>query len=220
MSIPFTIKNLGKVGYQDTWSQMKQFTEERTENTPDEFWVLEHDPVFTFGLAGKDEHMLNRMHDIPLVRTDRGGQVTYHGPGQVVIYTLIDIQRAKLSVRQLVERLEQGMVNYLNTLGIKAYGDRSAPGVYVDGKKIASLGLKIHKNATYHGISFNVAMDTTPFNYINVCGYSGLKVVQLNEFITVKDIQIIANDLVAALINAVYDPAIQINYCRGSCEKS
>jgi len=141
LNIPFTIKELGTADYQSTWQQMKEFTEARSENTPDEFWQLQHNPVFTLGLAGKHEHFLQKITGIPIIRTDRGGQVTYHGPGQIIIYTLIDLKRAKLSIRELVERLEQGIINYLASLGITASSNRLAPGVYVSGKKIASLGL-------------------------------------------------------------------------------
>ena len=178
MPIYFT-KNLKLIDFADSWKQMQYFTNMRNPDTPDEFWIVEHNPVFTQGLAGKEEHILFRDHGIPIVRCDRGGQVTYHGPGQIVIYTLVDITRLKLGVRCFVECLENGIINYLKSLNIHAYNDRNAPGVYVDGKKIASLGLKVRKGCTYHGISFNFSMDETPFSYINVCGYSGLKTVQL-----------------------------------------
>ena len=175
------IKNLGCINFAESWQQMQDFTNARNPSTPDEFWIVEHDPVFTQGLAGKEEHILFKEHGIPIVRCDRGGQVTYHGPGQIVIYTLVDIARLKLSIRCFVERLEIGIVDYLKSLGIEAYNDRNAPGVYVDGKKIASLGLKVRKGCTYHGLSFNFAMDEKPFGYINVCGYSGLKTTQLQS---------------------------------------
>jgi lipoyl(octanoyl) transferase len=204
MNIPFIIKELGRVDYQTTWQQMKEFTEARSENTPDEFWILEHHPVFTLGLAGKEEHFLQKVTDTPVIRTDRGGQVTYHGPGQIIIYTLIDLKRAKLSIRELVERLELGIINYLGSLGVTATGNRDAPGVYVSGKKIASLGLKIRKGCTYHGISFNVDMDTTPFSYINVCGYSGLQVVQLSELTKVVDTSNIGSLLTKYIIAETY----------------
>jgi lipoyl(octanoyl) transferase len=166
---------------------MKYFTEMRNELTADEFWILEHNPVFTLGAAGTEQHIIDNHHTIPILRVDRGGQVTYHGPGQIIIYTLINLTRLKLSIRQLVIKLENGIINYLAALGITAQGDRAAPGVYIAGKKIASIGLKVRKNGTYHGISFNFNMDTTPFNYINVCGYSNLKVVQLKDFIAPLD---------------------------------
>ena len=195
------VKSLGTIDYQSTWDDMKEFTDNRTAETPDELWVLEHNPVFTLGL---EEHILFKDHNIPVVRSDRGGQVTYHGPGQVVIYTLFDLKRLDLSIRELVERLEIGIINFLATYGIIANGDRCAPGVYIDGKKIASIGLKVRKNCTYHGISFNANMDTTPFNYINVCGYSGLKVVQLKDFITINNIEKIGIELANNIANAIY----------------
>lgn len=204
MTQNFILRDLGQVDFKDSWAQMKDFTETRTENTIDEYWVLQHNPVFTLGLSGKEEHLLFKDHNIPIIHTDRGGQVTYHGPGQIVIYTLIDLKKSRLSIRDLVERLELGIINYLASLGIKANGDRCAPGVYIEGKKIASLGLKVRKGCTYHGISFNAAMDTTPFNYINVCGYSGLKVVQLNELHQFDNLQTIANNLANAVATEVY----------------
>lgn len=200
----YTIKQLGIVDYKNTWDAMKEFTEKRLANTPDEYWVLQHNPVFTLGLAGKEEHILFKNHNIPILRVDRGGQVTYHGPGQIVIYTLIDLKRDNLSIRLLVERLEQGIINYLATYGIKANGDRCAPGVYVDGYKIASIGLKVRKNCTYHGISFNASMDTTPFNFINVCGYSGLKVIQLKDLTSFKSLEDEALKLTEHIAKAVY----------------
>lgn len=201
----YLIKNLNRVDFVDSWHKMQDFTNERSANTPDEFWIVEHDPVFTLGLAGKDEHILYKDHAIPIVRCDRGGQVTYHGPGQIVIYTLVDIARLKLGVRCFVERLETGIINYLKSLDIEAYNDRNAPGVYIEGKKISSLGLKVRKGCTYHGISFNFAMDETPFSYINVCGYSELKITQLQE-LTLLPISFTtcANDLLECITNSIY----------------
>lgn len=175
------IKNLGKADYLSCWQAMKDFTETRNAETPDELWIVEHDPVFTLGLAGKEEHILIKNHAIPIIRTDRGGQVTYHGPQQIVVYLLIDIKRRNLGIRELVTRIENGIIRYLAEYGITAYGDRDAPGVYVDGKKIASLGLKIRKGCSYHGLAFNFDIDKTPFNYINPCGYAGLQVINLRE---------------------------------------
>ncbi|HLX54235.1 MAG TPA: lipoyl(octanoyl) transferase LipB [Aquella sp.] len=204
MNIPFNIKQLGKhLDYQTTWEQMKDFTEQRTDATSDEFWILEHNPVYTLGLAGKEEHFLQKITNIPIIRTDRGGQVTYHGPGQIVIYVLLNLKRANLSIRTLVERLELGIIAYLKSLGIEANGNRDAPGVYIDGKKIASMGLKVRKGCTYHGISFNFDMDCTPFNAINVCGYSGLQVVQLSELIKV-DAAKVKNELTRFIIERIY----------------
>lgn len=204
MSIPFNIRQFGQnVDYQTTWIRMKEFTEHRNDSTPDEFWILEHNPVYTLGLAGREEHFLQKVTNIPIIHTDRGGQVTYHGPGQVVIYVLLNLKRANLSIRSLVERLESGIIEYLKHLGINANGSRDAPGVYVDGKKIASLGLKVRKNCTYHGISFNMDMDILPFNAINVCGYSGLQVIMLSQLATVKA-DIIKQELTQFIIKSIY----------------
>ncbi len=202
------IKKLGHTDYQQCWTAMKHFTESRNLNTNDELWIVEHDPVFTLGLAGKEEHILIKEHDIPIIRTDRGGQVTYHGPGQIVIYILLDIKRLGISIRSLVERIEQGIINCLNDYGIKANGDRDAPGVYVKGKKIASLGLKIRKGCSYHGLSFNFSLDKTPFSYINPCGYSGLQVVnllELNNGLNQERRIEVENKLTQALIKAIYE---------------
>lgn len=205
MNIPFKIKHLGQhIDYQLTWQQMQEFTEHRVDATADEFWVLEHDPVYTLGLAGRMEHFLQKVADIPIIHTDRGGQVTYHGPGQIIIYVLLNLRRVNLSIRALVERLESGIIEYLASVGITATGDRSAPGVYIQGKKIASLGLKVRKGSTYHGISFNFAMDTKPFAAINVCGYSGLQVIQLSELATI-DADVVKNELSQSIIKNIYN---------------
>lgn len=204
MSIPYTIRQLGNhIDYQSTWQQMQDFTEQRIDTTPDEFWVLEHNPVYTLGLAGKEEHFLQKITDTPIIRTDRGGQVTYHGPGQIVIYVLVNLKRANLSIRALVERLELGIIAYLKHVGITANGNREAPGVYVDGKKIASMGLKVRKGCTYHGISFNFDMDTTPFDAINVCGYSGLRVIKLSQLVE-TEANIVKNELARFIIENIY----------------
>nr|WP_220272848.1 lipoyl(octanoyl) transferase LipB [Aquitalea palustris] len=174
------IKHLGLVDYEPTWRTMQSFTDSRTADTPDELWVVEHHPVYTQGLAGKPEHLL-RLTDIPVVKTDRGGQVTYHGPGQLVVYLLIDFKRMHIGVRELVRRIEQAVIDMLAGQGITANGDVNAPGVYVDGAKIASLGLRIKNGAVYHGLSLNVDMDLTPFSWINPCGYEGLRVTQMKD---------------------------------------
>lgn len=174
------IKHLGLVDYEPTWRSMQAFTDTRSAETPDELWVVEHHPVYTQGLAGKPEHLL-RLTDIPVVKTDRGGQVTYHGPGQLVVYLLIDFKRMHIGVRELVRRIEQSVIDMLAGQGITANGDVNAPGVYVDGAKIASLGLRIKNGAVYHGLSLNVDMDLTPFSWINPCGYEGLRVTQMKD---------------------------------------
>lgn len=178
------IRPLGLVDYATTLAAMHQFTDGRDEHTPDELWVLQHPRVFTQGQAGKPEHLL-MPGDIPVVQTDRGGQVTYHGPGQLVIYPLIDISRRGYGVRSLVSRLEGAMVDTLSALGIQAYADPDAPGVYVDLRgrrhKIGSLGLRVRKGRSLHGLSLNVQMDLEPFSRINPCGYSGLAMTQLAD---------------------------------------
>ncbi|MXR36983.1 lipoyl(octanoyl) transferase LipB [Craterilacuibacter sinensis] len=174
------VKQLGLADYEPVWRNMQAFTDARTADTADELWVVEHPPVYTLGLAGKPEHLLCQT-DIPLVRTDRGGQVTYHGPGQLVVYLLIDFKRLGLGVRELVRRIENAIIAMLAECGIEAAGDVNAPGVYVQGEKIASLGLRIRNGAVYHGLSLNVDMDLAPFNWINPCGYQGLKVTRLKD---------------------------------------
>ncbi|MGC3982495.1 MAG: lipoyl(octanoyl) transferase LipB [Steroidobacteraceae bacterium] len=176
--LPPLLKYLGQVPYEPTWRAMQRFTDERDEHTRDEIWFLEHPPVFTLGLNGKPEHVL-AAGDIPVVQIDRGGQVTYHGPGQLVVYPLIDLRRHKLGVRDLVMALENAVIKTAATLGIEAAAKRDAPGVYVQGCKLASVGLRIRRGCTYHGLAFNVAMDLQPFQRINPCGYQGLEVVDL-----------------------------------------
>ncbi len=173
-------KNLGLQDYQQTWQAMQAFTQTRVAQTADEIWLVEHPAVYTLGLNGKYEHILNPT-GIPVIKTDRGGQVTYHGPGQVVIYTLLDIRRLQINIRQLVSLLEQAMVDSLAHYQIAAIAKVEAPGVYVDGKKIGSIGLKIKNHCSYHGLSLNNQMDLRPFLGINPCGYAGLEVTQLAD---------------------------------------
>lgn len=177
------IKELGCLPFADVWQQMRDFTESRTAETPDELWLLEHPAVFTLGQAGKPEHILCASN-IPIVKTDRGGQVTYHGQGQLVGYCLFDVKRLGIGVRELVECLEDCLVDALAHYGITARANREAHGVYIGAKKIASLGLRIRKGCSYHGFSLNVNMDLTPFSYINPCGYAGLQMTQMSEYIT------------------------------------
>jgi len=169
---------LGSVEYAPTLAAMQRFTDERGPSTPDEIWLLEHPPVFTLGMAADRAHVL-AAGDIPVVQTDRGGQVTYHGPGQLVMYPLIDIRRLGVSVRALVQHLEQSVIELLRPHGIVAVGRRDAPGVYVDGRKLASVGMRIRRGASYHGLALNVDMDLAPFQRINPCGMTGLEVTQL-----------------------------------------
>lgn len=178
--MPIAIRNLGLQYYDTTWRAMQQFTQDRTEETADELWIVEHFPVYTLGLNGKPEHLLDA-GAIPVIRSDRGGQVTYHGPGQLVIYTLLDIKRLKIGVRQLVTILEQAMIGTLAAYGITAYARADAPGVYVNDKKIGSIGMRIKRNCSYHGLSLNNQMDLSPFDSINTCGYAGLEVTRLAD---------------------------------------
>lgn len=174
------IKDLGLVDYQPVVDKMREFTLTREADTEDELWLLEHQPVFTQGANGQAEHVLD-LHEIPLVATDRGGQVTYHGPGQLIAYPLIDLRRQKAGVRDMVSRLEQTVIMMLAGFDIDAYARKDAPGVYVDDRKIASLGLRVKRGACYHGVSFNIDMDLTPFSYINPCGQAGMEVIDLTS---------------------------------------
>lgn len=175
------VRQLGRQGYEQTWHAMQAFTAARDEDQIDEFWVVEHAPVFTQGRNGKPEHILNP-GDIPVVPIDRGGQVTYHGPGQLVIYTLIDLSRRKLGIRALVTAIENAIITLLETHNIAAHARPDAPGVYVGEAKIAALGLRVSRGKSFHGLSLNVDMDLEPFSRINPCGYADLKVTQLATF--------------------------------------
>ncbi len=174
------VRNLGLQPYESIWQAMQQFTFDRTADTADEIWIVEHFPVYTLGLNGKREHLLE-VTSIPVINSDRGGQITYHGPGQLIIYLLMDIKRKNIGIRQLVTTLEQAMISALASYGINASAKANAPGVYVDEKKIGSIGLRIKNNASYHGLSLNNNMDLSPFDHINTCGYSGLKVTRLAD---------------------------------------
>ena len=174
------VKRLGRVEYEPTWQAMQSFTASRQPETPDELWIVEHPPVYTLGQAGKPEHVLQDI-GIPIVKIDRGGQVTYHGPGQVVIYLLLDLSRLKIKVRELVTAIEQAVIDFLASHQVTAERHAGAPGVYVGEAKIAALGLKIKNGCSYHGLSLNVDMDLSPFAAINPCGYAGLKVIQTKD---------------------------------------
>ncbi len=180
MISPLVIRNLGRADYVPTWEAMQAFTAERTPETPDELWQVEHPPVYTLGQAGKPEHVLRDI-GIPLVKIDRGGQVTYHGPGQAVVYLLLDLPRRNLKVRELVNRIEQAVIDLLAEYGIVAERHDGAPGVYVGPAKVAALGLRIRNGRSYHGVSLNVDMDLSPFQAINPCGYAGMPVTQLKD---------------------------------------
>ncbi|WP_430458508.1 lipoyl(octanoyl) transferase LipB [Rheinheimera sp.] len=179
-SAALIIRDLGQVDYTSTWQRMQQFTDQRDDSTIDEIWLLEHPPVFTQGQAGKAEHLLFP-GDIPVVQVDRGGQVTYHGPGQLVAYVLLNIKRRNLGVRHLVNLIEQSIIDTLAANQVNAYAKSDAPGVYVDEKKVASLGLRVRKGCTFHGLALNVDMDLSPFSRINPCGYAGMQMVQSKD---------------------------------------
>lgn len=176
------VKRLGRVEYEPALEAMRVFTAERGKDTPDEIWLLEHPPVYTLGQAGKPEHLLRNDRDIPLVKIDRGGQITYHGPGQLVAYLLIDLARRNMKVRELVALMEQAIIDTLADYGLAAERREGAPGVYIDGAKIAALGLRVRKGCSYHGLALNVDVDLSPFAGINPCGYEGLKTIRMKDF--------------------------------------
>ena len=196
------IRTLGRTDYQATWRAMQAFTAARTADTPDEIWLTEHPPVYTLGLAGRREHLL-RDNGIPAIMVDRGGQSTYHGPGQLVAYVLMDLKRAKLGVRDMVRRIEAAVIQWLDSVGISAYGKDSAPGVYVattrGEAKIAALGLKVRNGCTYHGLAVNIAMDLLPFADIDPCGYPGLAVTQLADLGVVRSLDAAGAELAPLL---------------------
>ena len=192
------VRELGCQDYTSVWRAMQAFTDTRNADGDDELWLVEHPPVYTLGLNGKPEHVLDP-GDIPVVQVDRGGQVTYHGPGQLVAYTLLDLRRLGWGPRQLVTALEQGVIDLLESYGIKATGRREAPGVYVGGAKIAALGLRVRRGCCYHGLSFNVAMDLEPFGRINPCGYPGMAVTQLADLVAVEEREGLARRLADTL---------------------
>lgn len=198
MAQPLIIRWLDQQEYTSCWQAMKQFTDDRHADTPDEIWLLEHKPVFTQGQNGKAEHVLNP-GDIPIVQTDRGGQITYHGPGQLMVYTLIDLKRKKFTIRELVSKLEQAIVDFLAAQNIVAAAKREAPGVYINDKKICSIGLRVRKGCAYHGIAFNINLDLSPFNRINPCGYAGLQMTQLADFDKTATVKQAGEQLIAYL---------------------
>ena len=205
------IRFFGLVEYQPTWDAMRRFTAERTTDTRDEIWLVQHPPVYTQGLAGKPEHLLHRTH-IPVIKIDRGGQITYHGPGQVIAYVLIDLRRRGWGVKQLVAALEQSVIDLLETYSIHGERRTGAPGVYVDGRKIAQVGLRVRRGASYHGLSLNAAMDLEPFRHIKPCGYAGLETTDVatllgNERAQFADIK--AALLGPLLVNLGYNDARQ-----------
>ncbi|MDO8347059.1 MAG: lipoyl(octanoyl) transferase LipB [Rugosibacter sp.] len=200
------VKALGRIDYAPTFAAMQAFTLARDATTPDELWLCEHPSVFTQGLSGKPEHLLADI-GIPVVQIDRGGQITYHGPGQVVAYLLLDLRRRNLKVRELVTRIEQAVIDLLAAYGIAAERHAGAPGVYVGGAKIAALGLRIKGGCSYHGVSLNVDMDLVPYRSINPCGYPGLTVTQLADLTNERDVAKVGDTLARHLIAQLEIPA-------------
>lgn len=198
LSKRLVVRRLGRVEYEPAWRAMQAFTARRGQRTADEVWLVEHPPVFTLGLGGDVRHLLRDVR-IPLIRVDRGGQITYHGPGQLVAYVLLDLRRRALTAGELVRRLERSIIELLAHYGIEGVRRENAPGVYVAGAKIASLGLRIKRHSSYHGLALNVDMDLSPFQAINVCGYEGLAVTQLADLGVEDDLDTVGAKLVAEL---------------------
>ena len=194
MTAAIEIRTLGNKEYEPLWREMQEFTNSRDNDTPDELWFTEHPPVFTLGLNASREHLL-APGDIPVIQIDRGGQVTYHGPGQLMIYPLIDLKRARLGIRDLVTALEQSVVDLAAQYNIEAKSRADAPGVYVDGKKIASVGFRVRRWCSYHGMALNIDMDLEPYSRINTCGYADLEVTDLRSLGIDKDLSAVAKDL-------------------------
>ncbi|MGB5669969.1 MAG: lipoyl(octanoyl) transferase LipB [Sedimenticolaceae bacterium] len=199
---PLIIRQLGRRDYLPTWQAMREFTDSRTDQTSSELWIVEHPPVFTQGQAGKAEHLLGP-GDIPVVQTDRGGQVTYHGPGQLVIYVLISLREAGIGIRRLVTAMEQSIIGLLGEHGVHAEARKDAPGVYVDGCKIASLGLRVRRGCTYHGLALNVSNDLEPFLRINPCGYAGLEVTSTTRLGITDEQAVLADELAHRLASSL-----------------
>jgi lipoyl(octanoyl) transferase len=197
------VRKLGRVEYGPTWRAMQEFTAQRTAGSPDELWLLEHAPVYTLGVAGRAAHLPRVANAIPVVKTDRGGQITYHGPGQIVLYTLLDLRRRGLAVRPLVRLMENAVVDLLSAYGIAAAGRLEAPGVYVNGAKVAALGLRIRDGRCYHGLAFNVDMDLAPFHVIDPCGYSGLAVTQARDLGIADGQELLGDKLVHHLLHGL-----------------
>ncbi len=199
LSVSPLIRRLGRVDYQATWQAMQDFTDQRTVDTPDELWVLEHEPVFTLGMNAEASHLLDP-GAIPVIKVDRGGQVTYHGPGQLVLYPLLDLRRSGLGVRNLITALEQSVIGCLARYAITATTRPGAPGVYVDEAKIASLGIRVRRGASYHGLSLNINMDLEPFSRINPCGYAGLAMTQVASLGGPDNVGMVADVLISEFL--------------------
>jgi lipoyl(octanoyl) transferase len=203
------VRRLGLAPYEPTWRAMREFTAARGTQTPDELWLVEHPPVYTVGVAGREAHLPRVYNGIPIIRTDRGGQITYHGPGQIVLYTLLDLGRRRLGVRTFVRLLEDAVIDLLGQHGIEAHGRVDAPGVYVGAAKVAALGLRIRHGRCYHGLAVNVAMDLTPFAVIDPCGYPQLTVTDLRTLGIEQPLDAAAEALAAVLSRRLGDGAIQ-----------
>ncbi|MGB1300417.1 MAG: lipoyl(octanoyl) transferase LipB [Pseudoalteromonas tetraodonis] len=206
------VRQLGRQRYMPIWQKMQDFTDTRDENTPDEIWLVEHESVFTQGQAGKDEHLL-APGDIEVIKVDRGGQVTYHGPGQQMMYVLFNLRRLKIGVRELVTWLEECIIESLAEYGIDAYAKADAPGVYVNDSKIASLGLRVRRGCSFHGLALNVNMDLSPFLRINPCGYAGMNMVQTKELEGPQNLQSAGEGLVKHMIKKLN--AAQVKHTEG-----
>lgn len=193
------VHRLGLVPYVPTWERMRRFTETRNDQTPDELWLLEHPPVYTVGIAGKTEHWPRIDNGIPVVRVDRGGQITYHGPGQLVAYLLLDLRRRGLGIRPLVRQMEQAVINVLAEYGVAAHGRSDAPGVYVNAAKIAALGLRVRNGRCYHGLALNIDANLDPFSAINPCGYAGLEVTRTKDLGITESKTLIAARLIRCI---------------------
>jgi lipoyl(octanoyl) transferase len=189
------VKRLGTTEYEPAWRAMQAFTRTRTSSTPDELWLLQHAPVYTLGIAARPAHLPRGRDDVPVVHIDRGGQITYHGPGQAIVYLLLDMKRRRLTVRPLVRLMENAVIDLLASYGIRAAGSVDAPGVYVGSEKIAALGLRITRGACYHGLALNVDMDLTPFHAIDPCGYPGLSVTQLRDLGIAEPVELVLEKL-------------------------
>ena len=203
------VRKLGLQPYEPVLAAMQKFTDIRDQDTSDEIWLLEHEPVFTQGQAGKDEHLL-APGDIPVVKVDRGGQVTYHGPGQLIVYLLLNLKRLKIGVRELVTLMEESIVYVMNCYGVKAYPKADAPGVYVEEDKLASLGLRVRRGCSFHGLALNVDMDIAPFQRINPCGYPGLQMVQVKQLAAKASMDDISRHLLGYLVDRLgYNAVIE-----------
>lgn len=210
MKLPLIIKKLGKTEYVNTWKAMQEFTATRTNLTTDELWVTEHLPVFTQGQAGKPEHLLKKSN-IPVIKTDRGGQITYHGPGQIIFYPLLNLKKNHLNIKKLVESLETIIIRYLSTHGVQGERKEKAPGVYVQQAKIASLGLRIKRGCCYHGLSFNVNMNLTPFSMINPCGLLQQPITQLNQLAPTYKAHTLTDELLQLFLNEFNYQAVELD---------